>query len=102
MTQAPGASTFLTLPRVALAALTLIAALAAAPVMAQDASASASADASTSAVADESGLPPLPPDTPSADSVAHGLEVWKDRGGCFNCHGAFAQGGTGGQFPAGP
>lgn len=34
--------------------------------------------------------------------VAAGMEVWKDRGGCFNCHGAFGEGGEGGHFPAGP
>lgn len=102
MTQATGASSFLTPSRLALAALALIAALVAAPVLAQDASSSASAEASTTAVADEPGMPPLPADAPSADQVAHGLDVWKNRGGCFNCHGDFAQGGTGGHFPAGP
>jgi hypothetical protein len=102
MSKATGAFSFLTLPRLALAALALVATLAAAPALAQDASSSAAAGASATAVADDSGLPPLPGDTPTADQVAHGLEVWKDRGGCFNCHGDFAQGGTGGHFPAGP
>jgi mono/diheme cytochrome c family protein len=36
------------------------------------------------------------------DQVAAGLSVWKDRGGCFNCHGTFGEGGEGGHFPAGP
>lgn len=34
--------------------------------------------------------------------IADGKEVWKERGGCFNCHGAFGEGGPGGHFPAGP
>ena len=38
----------------------------------------------------------------SPDQVAAGLKVWKERGGCFNCHGDFGQGGEGGHFPAGP
>jgi mono/diheme cytochrome c family protein len=38
----------------------------------------------------------------SADQAAAGLKVWKERGGCFNCHGDFGQGGEGGHFPAGP
>lgn len=36
------------------------------------------------------------------DLAADGLKVWKERGGCFNCHGDFGQGGEGGHFPAGP
>lgn len=36
------------------------------------------------------------------EQIAAGLDVWKNRGGCFNCHGNFAQGGEGGHFPAGP
>ena len=34
--------------------------------------------------------------------VEDGLHVWKERGGCFNCHGNFGEGGEGGHFPAGP
>jgi mono/diheme cytochrome c family protein len=39
---------------------------------------------------------------PTAEMVELGREVWKERGGCFNCHGEFGQGGEGGHFPAGP
>jgi mono/diheme cytochrome c family protein len=42
------------------------------------------------------------PAEPSQEQILAGLEVWKERGGCFNCHGVFAQGGEGGHFPAGP
>jgi mono/diheme cytochrome c family protein len=38
----------------------------------------------------------------SQDQTTDGLKVWKERGGCFNCHGNFAEGGEGGHFPAGP
>jgi mono/diheme cytochrome c family protein len=39
---------------------------------------------------------------PTDEQIKAGLAVWKDRGGCFNCHGDFGQGGEGGHFPAGP
>lgn len=42
------------------------------------------------------------PAAPTDEQIAAGLVVWKDRGGCFNCHGDFGQGGEGGHFPAGP
>jgi mono/diheme cytochrome c family protein len=41
-------------------------------------------------------------DAPTDEQIAAGLVVWKERGGCFNCHGEFGQGGEGGHFPAGP
>lgn len=61
--------------RLMVAALTALSLFAAAPAMAQAA---------------------------SAEQVAAGLKVWKERGGCFNCHADFGQGGEGGHFPAGP
>lgn len=39
---------------------------------------------------------------PTDEQIKAGLTVWKERGGCFNCHGDFGQGGEGGHFPAGP
>jgi mono/diheme cytochrome c family protein len=33
--------------------------------------------------------------------VAAGEEAW-DKAGCFECHGTTGEGGTGGEFPAGP
>lgn len=42
------------------------------------------------------------PAAPTEEQIKAGLAVWKDRGGCFNCHGDFGQGGEGGHFPAGP
>jgi hypothetical protein len=42
------------------------------------------------------------PAAPTDEQIKAGLGVWKDRGGCFNCHGDFGQGGEGGHFPAGP
>lgn len=39
---------------------------------------------------------------PTDEQIKAGLHVWKDLGGCFNCHGEFGQGGEGGHFPAGP
>jgi mono/diheme cytochrome c family protein len=65
------------------------------PALPQDASSSASAPASASASAVETAAP-------TDEQIAAGLDVWKNRGGCFNCHGNFAQGGEGGHFPAGP
>ena len=64
---------------------------AATPSLSQDASSSASSEA-----------PSAEPAAPTDEQIAAGLVVWKDRGGCFNCHGNFAQGGEGGHFPAGP
>lgn len=46
--------------------------------------------------------PAAPAAAPSDEQVAAGLVVWKDRGGCANCHGNFGEGGEGGHFPAGP
>ncbi|MFO1185725.1 MAG: hypothetical protein U1E56_13220 [Bauldia sp.] len=37
-----------------------------------------------------------------AQNADKGMAVWKDRGGCYNCHGDFGEGGEGGHFPAGP
>jgi len=71
------------------------------PIFAQDAASSA-APAAAAADTAVAGMPALPPDAPTAEQVTAGLAVWKDRGGCYNCHGDFAQGGTGGHFPAGP
>ncbi len=42
------------------------------------------------------------PAEPTDEQIKAGLVVWRDRGGCFNCHGEFGQGGPGGHFPAGP
>ena len=42
------------------------------------------------------------PAAPTEEQIQAGLAVWKDRGGCANCHGDFGQGGEGGHFPAGP
>lgn len=39
---------------------------------------------------------------PTEEQIAAGLIAFKERGGCFNCHGEFGQGGEGGHFPAGP
>jgi mono/diheme cytochrome c family protein len=36
-----------------------------------------------------------------AARVAAGEEAW-DKAGCFQCHGTSGEGGTGGEFPAGP
>ncbi|RYE10047.1 MAG: hypothetical protein EOP22_06090 [Hyphomicrobiales bacterium] len=63
---------------------------AATPSISQDA-ASASSEA-----------PSAEPAAPTEEQILAGLAVWKDRGGCFNCHGNFGQGGEGGHFPAGP
>ncbi len=52
--------------------------------------------------ASSSEAPSSEPTAPSDDQILAGLAVWKDRGGCFNCHGTFGQGGEGGHFPAGP
>src|SRR6218665_725595 len=52
--------------------------------------------------ASSSEAPSSEPAAPSDDQILAGLAVWKDRGGCFNCHGTFGQGGEGGHFPAGP
>jgi hypothetical protein len=90
-------TTFL-LPRVLLLA-TAAAAFCLAPLasgaltsaLAQDASAASSEPAMSSEVA-----------APTEEQIKAGLLVWKDRGGCFNCHGDFGQGGEGGHFPAGP
>ena len=55
----------------------------------------------TSAVAQDTASSSEPA-APTEEQIANGLHVWKDRGGCFNCHGDFGQGGEGGHFPAGP
>ncbi len=73
-----------------LAILAMLTFFAAAPAMAQDASSSSAAAPASEAAA------------PTDEQIAAGLDVWKNRGGCFNCHGDFAQGGEGGHFPAGP
>lgn len=61
------------------------------PSLSQDTSSSASSEMSS-----------VEPAAPGDEQILAGLTVWKDRGGCFNCHGTFAQGGEGGHFPAGP
>lgn len=91
------------LPRAALT-LAVSAALCLAPVagfsitsaLAQDAA--SSSEPAASAEADT----PSEPAEPTEEQIKAGLVVWKDRGGCFNCHGEFGQGGPGGHFPAGP
>jgi mono/diheme cytochrome c family protein len=91
-------TTTFSLPR-ALLTVAVTAALCLAPVasgsltsaIAQDAAASSSEPA-----------PSAEPAAPTDEQIKAGLHVWKDRGGCFNCHGDFGQGGEGGHFPAGP
>lgn len=55
----------------------------------------------TSAVAQDTASSSEPA-APTEEQIKAGLNVWKNRGGCFNCHGDFGQGGEGGHFPAGP
>ncbi|MBN9344829.1 MAG: c-type cytochrome [Devosia sp.] len=55
----------------------------------------------TSAVAQDTASSSEPV-APTEEQIKAGLNVWKNRGGCFNCHGDFGQGGEGGHFPAGP
>lgn len=103
MIEAKSASILSRLRRAApVAVLALLLASFAPAALAQSSASSDASASSAEATADASGLPALPPDKPSAEQVAHGLDVWKNRGGCFNCHGDLGQGGTGGHFPAGP
>ena len=87
----------LSLPKIMMSAaagalgLALLFGSVATPSLSQDATSSASSEA-----------PSAEPAAPTDAQIAAGLVVWKDRGGCFNCHGNFAQGGEGGHFPAGP
>ena len=55
-----------------------------------------------SAVAQDASASSSEPAAPTEEQIKAGLAVWKTRGGCFNCHGDFGQGGEGGHFPAGP
>lgn len=56
----------------------------------------------SSSIAQDTTASSAEPAAPSDEQIKAGLHVWKDRGGCFNCHGDFGQGGEGGHFPAGP
>ena len=56
----------------------------------------------SSSIAQDTTASSSEPAAPSDEQIKAGLAVWKDRGGCFNCHGDFGQGGEGGHFPAGP
>jgi mono/diheme cytochrome c family protein len=88
-------STTFSLPR-ALLTGALTAALIFAPAALLSVSSSVAQDASSSAASSSE------PAAPTDEQIKAGLHVWKDRGGCFNCHGDFGQGGEGGHFPAGP
>ena len=85
-------TTKFSLPRAVLTAA-VTAALCFAPVAVFSISSSYAQDTATS---------PSEAAAPTDEQIAAGLHVWKDRGGCFNCHGDFGQGGEGGHFPAGP
>lgn len=92
-----------------LARLTLSAALTVALLLMPAAIVSSQAQDSSSAVSSSEAAPSseAPATTtdynnPTDEQVAAGLEVWRARGGCFNCHGQFGEGGEGGHFPAGP
>ncbi|HZY68048.1 MAG TPA: hypothetical protein VFE52_05645, partial [Devosia sp.] len=65
------------------------------PAPSSEAATSSESATSSEAAAPEGALSP-------EEQIAAGLVVWKERGGCFNCHGDFGQGGEGGHFPAGP
>lgn len=94
----------ITLPRLILsAALTIGLLLMPATLMSSQAQDSSSA-ASSSEAAPSSEAPASTTDynNPTDEQIAAGLNVWRTRGGCFNCHGEFGQGGEGGHFPAGP
>ena len=56
----------------------------------------------SSTIAQDTTAASSEPVAPTDEQIKAGLIVWKDRGGCFNCHGDFGQGGEGGHFPAGP
>ena len=88
-------SIFFSLPRSLMTAAT-VAALVFAPAAVLSVSSSVAQDASSSAASSSE------PAAPTEEQIQAGLHVWKDRGGCFNCHGDFGQGGEGGHFPAGP
>ena len=92
-------NTTFSLPR-ALFIAAAIAALCLVPVTGVSITSALAQDAS--AASSEPSAAPSEPAEPTDEQIKAGLAVWKDRGGCFNCHGDFGQGGEGGHFPAGP